>query len=252
MSAERDRPGLLWPDWPAPPMVRAVVTTRWAAGCSQGAYALCNLGRHSGDEYTAVTTNRAALRDALALPREPLWLRQVHGRGVVDADAAPPVSEPEADAAISRTAGRVLAILSADCLPVLLAAVDGCEVAAVHAGWRGLSAGVLEATIAALRTPPARLLAWLGPCIGAVSYEVGAEVRAAFVDADAGAAATFTPTRPGHWTCDLAALARRRLHAAGVTRLSGGDFDTRADPRFYSYRRDGASSGRFASLIWRQ
>ena len=252
MSAERDRPGLLWPDWPAPPMVRAVVTTRWAAGCSQGAYARCNLGRHSGDEYTAVTANRAALRDALALPREPLWLRQVHGHGVVDADAAPPVGEPEADAAISRAAGRVLAILSADCLPVLLAAVDGCEVAAVHAGWRGLSAGVLEATIAALRTPPARLLAWLGPCIGAVSYEVGAEVRAAFVAADVDAATAFTPTRAGHWTCDLVALARRRLHAAGVTRLSGGDFDTCTDPRFYSYRRDGAISGRFASLIWRQ
>ena len=252
MPTERNVPGLLQPEWPAPPGVQAVVTTRLAPGCSQGAWARCNLGLHGGDDPAAVIANRAALRAALVLPREPLWLRQVHGRGTVDADAVLAAAEPEADAAISRASGRVLAILSADCLPVLFAATDGGAVAAAHAGWRGLAGGVLEATIAALRVPPAQLLAWLGPCSGTVSYEVGVEVRAAFVDADVGAAAAFMPTRPGHWTCDLAALARRRLRHAGVTRIFGGGLDTRIDPRFYSWRRDGAASGRFASLIWRQ
>ena len=250
MPAERDRSGLLWPEWPAPPGVRSAVTTRFAAGRSQGTFARCNLGLRSGEAPETVLANRAALRDALALPREPLWLRQVHGRAVVDADAVATGVEPTADASIARTTGHVLAVLTADCLPVLFAAADGSAVATTHAGWRGLAAGVLEATIATLRTPPARLLAWLGPCIGAVSYEVGVEVRTAFVDADAGAMAAFASTRPGHWTCDLAALARRRLHQAGVTQIFGGGFDTRTDPRFYSYRRDGVASGRFASLIW--
>lgn len=252
MPAECDLPGLLRPEWPAPLGVRSVMTTRSAPGRSQGAYARCNLGLRSGEAPETVMANRATLRDVLALPREPLWLRQIHGSVVVDADAIATGVEPTADAATARTAGRVLAVLAADCLPVLFAAADGSEVAAAHAGWRGLAAGVLEATIAALRTPPAGLQAWLGPCIGAVSYEVGAEVRAAFVDADAGAAAAFTPARPGHWDCDLSALAWRRLHQAGVTRIFGGGFDTRTDPRFYSYRRDGAGSGRFASLIWIQ
>ncbi|EIL98661.1 hypothetical protein UUA_11026 [Rhodanobacter thiooxydans LCS2] len=151
---------------------------------------------------------------------------------------------------MSHIPGTVLAILTADCLPVLFCAADGREIGAAHAGWRGLAAGVLEATLTQLETPPARLLAWLGPCIGAASYEVGEEVRAAFVANDAAAAACFAATRPGHWRCDLAALARQRLAAAGVARIHGGGFDTHADPRFYSYRRDGARSGRFASLIW--
>ena len=151
---------------------------------------------------------------------------------------------------MSRIRGTVLSILTADCLPVLFCADDGSEIAAAHAGWRGLAAGVLEATVQQLQTPAARLLAWLGPCIGAGSYEVGDEVRAAFVARDAAAAACFAATRPGHWRCDLAGLARQRLAAAGITRIHGGGFDTYADPRFYSYRRDGARSGRFASLIW--
>lgn len=144
----------------------------------------------------------------------------------------------------------MLAILTADCLPVLLCSEDGGEIGAAHAGWRGLAAGVLEATLAQMVSPPARVLAWLGPCIGAPSYEVGEEVRAAFVAHDAAGAMCFEATRPGHWRCDLAALARQRLARAGVTRVHGGGNDTHADARFYSYRRDGAASGRFASLIW--
>ncbi len=251
MSIEPDPQGLLRPEWPTPPGIRCVVTTRATPGISQGPHARCNLGLRNGESAETVRANRALLRTVLALPCEPLWLRQVHGRDVIDADAIETGIEPRADAAIARVPGRVLAVLSADCLPVLVVAADGGEIAAVHAGWRGLAAGVLETTIAALRAPPAGLLAWLGPCIGAVSYEVGVEVRAAFVDPDAGAAAAFMPTRPGHWTCDLAALARRRLLASGVARIFGGGFDTRSDPRFYSHRRDPAVSGRFASLIWR-
>jgi YfiH family protein len=157
--------------------------------------------------------------------------------------------EPEGDAAVTRERGVVLAILTADCLPILLCADDGSEVGAVHAGWRGLSAGVIEACVARMRAPPQRLLAWLGPAIGARSYEVGGEVRAAFLAHDAGAGDAFVSTRPGHWLCDLYTLARRRLAAAGVERIFGGGFDTLTDERFYSYRRDGERSGRFASLI---
>ena len=160
-------------------------------------------------------------------------------------------SEPQADAAVTRTPGVVLAIQTADCLPVLFCAGDGSEIAAAHAGWRGLSAGVLERTLDAMQAPRARILAWLGPAIAAQSYEVGAEVRAAFITHDAAAQSAFTPTRPGHWLCDLYALARQRLRAAGVTRISGGGFDTFTDSRLHSYRRDGAHSGRMVSLIWR-
>jgi YfiH family protein len=144
----------------------------------------------------------------------------------------------------------VLAILTADCLPVLFCSDDGSAIGAAHAGWRGLAAGVLETTIEQMQLAPSRLLAWLGPCIGAASYEVGEEVPAAFVDRAAAPAACFAATRPGHWHCDLAALARQRLATAGVARVYGGGFDTFADPRFYSYRREGARSGRFASLVW--
>jgi YfiH family protein len=171
----------------------------------------------------------------------------VHGTRVA---VEPQADEPEADAAVTRTPGSVLAIQTADCMPVLFAADDGTEVAAAHAGWRGLSAGVLEATLAAMQTPPAHALAWLGPTIAARSYEVGDEARAAFLAHAPSAADAFTPTRPGHWWCDLYALARQRLHAAGVTQIFGGDLDTFTDPRLHSYRRDGAASGRMVSLIW--
>jgi YfiH family protein len=159
--------------------------------------------------------------------------------------------EPQADAAFTTQTNIVLAVLTADCLPILVCADDGSEIAAIHAGWRGLGQGVIQSCVQRLRTPRGRLLAWLGPAIGQESYEVGEEVRAAIVATDAGAEGAFAPTRPGHWLCDLYTLARRRLNALGVARIYGGGFDTYRDPRFYSYRRDGVRSGRFASLIWR-
>ena len=243
--------GALRPDWPAPPGVHAFVTTRDLPGRSVAPFERCNLGDRCGDAPEAVAANRAGLVGALGLPAPPHWLRQVHGSAVAtfDAAAAMDAVPSEADAALTRRAGVVLAVLTADCLPILLCRDDGAAVAAVHAGWRGLASGVVEAALAALGEPD-RLLAWIGPAIGAASYEVGADVRDAFVGPDAGAGAAFAPTRPGHWHCDLAALARRRLHTAGVSRVHGGGFDTCADPRFYSYRRQ-PQTGRFASLIWR-
>lgn len=240
----------IFPDWPAPSCVHAAVTTRQGPGISAPPFERFNLGRRSGDTVDAVVTNRSALQQALALPAPPRWLRQVHGINVAELGPLPSPDEPQADAAVSHIPGTVLSILTADCLPVLFCAEDGSEIGAAHAGWRGLAAGVLEATLTQLQSPRERLLAWLGPCIGATSYEVGEEVRAAFVAADAATIDCFVPTRPGHWHCDLAALARRRLTAAGVTRIHGGGFDTFSDTRFYSYRRDGERSGRFASLIW--
>lgn len=239
--------GILVPDWPAPPGVRAAVTTRRMDGHSQAPFDRMNLGARCGDDTVAVAANRAALVDMLRLPSAPRWLQQVHGIEVFDADSVATSGEPLADAAVSRDGGVVLAVLTADCLPLLFCSDDGAVIAVAHAGWRGLAAGVLEATLARLG---GRVLAWIGPAIGAASYEVGEEVRAAFVDADAGAVQAFAATRPGHWRCDLEALARRRLAAADVTQVFGGGFDTFADTRFYSYRCD-ARTGRFASLIWR-
>jgi YfiH family protein len=240
----------IFPDWPAPPQVRAAITTRLGPGVSAPPFDRFNLGLRSGDAADAVTANRSALLQSLRLPAEPRWLQQVHGCEVAELGPLPGKAEPQVDAAVSHIPGTVLSILTADCLPVLFCADDGGEIGAAHAGWRGLAGGVLEATLGQMITPSSRLLAWLGPCIGAASYEVGAEVRAAFVAHDAAAAGCFVATRPGHWLCDLAGLARQRLAAAGVARIHGGGFDTFADARFYSYRRDGARSGRFASLVW--
>lgn len=242
----------IFPDWPAPRGVHAAVTTRDGPGVSAPPYARFNLGLRSDDAPDAVRSNRDALQQALDLPATPRWLRQVHGNAVAELGPLPSADEPQADAAVSRLPGTVLAILTADCLPVLFCSVDGARIGAAHAGWRGLAGGVLEATVEAMCCRPERMLAWLGPCIGGSAYEVGEEVRVAFVDQAAGAASCFVPTRPGHWRCDLAALARRRLAALGLTDIFGGGFDTLADRRFYSYRRDGAASGRFASLIWMQ
>lgn len=240
----------IFPDWPAPPSVHAAITTRHGPGVSMSPYERFNLGLRCGDMTEAVTANRDALQQVLALPTAPRWLHQVHGVVVAELGPLSTTSEPQADAAVSHIQSTVLSILTADCLPVLFCATDGSEIAAAHAGWRGLANGVLEATISQLITAPAQLMAWLGPCIGAASYEVGAEVRASFVEHDPDAAACFVATRAGHWRCDLAGLARQRLGSAGVSRVHGGGFDTLTDPRFYSYRRDGGSSGRFASLIW--
>jgi YfiH family protein len=251
-----DAQDVLVPQWLRPAGVRVVVTTRRLPGASRAPFDAFNLGARGGDDPAAVAANRAALVTLLGLPSPPCWLRQVHGTDVFDADAcagaadAPAgADEPVADAAVTRRPRRVLAILTADCLPVVFCADDGSALGVAHAGWRGLAGGVLEATLAALGVPPARTIAWLGPAIGPSSYEVGEELRAAFIATDASAAAAFTPTRPGHWHCDLQALARGRLGAAGVRNVQGGGFDTRTDARFYSYRRDGAT-GRFATLAW--
>ena len=237
------------PDWPAPANVRAIATTRNAPGVSRPPFGPSNLGRRCGDDPEAVAVNRARLREALGLPSEPCWLHQVHGTRTVEFDDVH-WDELEADAAVTRTSGVVLAILSADCLPVLFCAGDGSEIAAAHAGWRSLSAGVMENTLAAMRVSRENIMAWLGPAIGPRSYEVGDEVRDAFVGHAREAESAFAATHPGHWHCDLYALARQRLRGAGVVHIHGGGYDTCADPRFHSWRRDGARSGRMAALIW--
>jgi len=272
MSAAR--PFFLAADWPAPQGVHGGSTLRHGLGVSPSPYDALNLGGHrlaSGDTAANVMANRAALRGALGLPAEPRWLRQVHGIAVVDVDARPGAAaavaidglqaqlddEPEADAAVTRRAGVVLAVLHADCLPLLLCADDGLVLGAAHAGWRGLAAGVIEATVAAMAVPGQRLIAWLGPAAGPANYEVGEEVRAAFVDTALAPAvrrereAAFVASRPGHWRLDLYALARQRLTALGVTRVHGGGRCTLGEPQaFFSHRRDGRS-GRMASLLWR-
>ncbi len=213
-----------------------------------------NLGARCGDAPAHVAANRAALMTAGGLPSAPNWLQQIHGTRVVRLDAPPRdgAPEPAADAAVTSTPGVVLAILTADCLPVLFCNRAGTEVAAAHAGWRGLAAGVLEATIAAMHSAPGELLAWIGPAAGVANYEIGAEVRGAFVEHDRGAATAFIQTRPGHWRVDLPALARRRLIAAGLggDSITGGQVCTIADSkRFYSFRRDGVT-GRLATIVW--
>lgn len=206
---------LIYPDWTAPANVHAIMTTR--------------------------TTKQTELR--ALLPEEPAWLRQVHGTRVVNLDQ--PAPYPEGDAAITGTKNRVCAIRVADCMPVLLADENGGVIAAAHAGWRGLCAGVIEATIHEMRVPGDKIVAWLGPAIGPQAYEVGDEVRAAFKEKDA-----FCATRPGHWLLDLYAVARQRLRARGVERVFGGGYCTYSDAaRFYSYRRDG-TRGRMAAFLW--
>lgn len=233
------------PEWAAPPNVRAVQTTR-SGGVSLGPYASLNLGDHVGDEPAAVAANRALL--ASILPAEPVWLKQIHGVAVADADTAP--AGVEADAAIARQPGRVCAIMTADCLPVLLCDQQGSVVGAAHAGWRGLCAGVIEATVAAMGVAPGEIIAWLGPAIGPQSFEVGDEVRAAFVAHDPAAAQAFAAHAPGKWLADIWRLARQRLAALGVAEVAGGGRCTVAEPgRFFSYRRDGVT-GRMATCIW--
>lgn len=207
---------MIRPDWPAPARVRALVTTR---------------GEADPD-----------------LPAPPAWLKQVHGTRVVDAAAA--CARPEADACVARVPGAVCAVQAADCMPVLLADEAGTVVGAAHAGWRGLCAGIIEATVDEMKVPGARLLAWLGPAIGPAHYEVGAEVREAFLARDAAAAAAFVANRPGHWLLDLYAVARQRLAARGVTRVHGGGFCTYSDAaRFPSWRRD-RTRERIAAFVW--
>ena len=247
---ELGTPDLILPDWPAPPGIRAAFTLR-SRGVSRPPFDTFNVAAHVGDDPRAVAENRASLRASLQLPAEPAWLEQVHGHRAVDLDSQTSLgSLGPADAAVTHTPGKVCAIQVADCMPVLFAAVDGSAVGAAHAGWRGLAGGVLEATVRAMNTPPAQLLAWMGPAIGQAHFEVGEEVRAAFVSDDAGAAAAFSANHRGRWQCDLYALAGRRLAALAIPSVHGGGWCTYTDPaRFFSYRRDGRC-GRMAALIW--
>ena len=244
---------ILTPEWPAPPGVRAAFTLR-SGGVSAPPFDSLNLGAHVGDEAQAVAENRRRVRAQLRLPEEPAWMAQVHGIDVLDLDApgqGAATAVASADAAFTRRTGRICTVQVADCLPVLLAARDGSAVAAAHAGWRGLAAGVLEATVRRLAVEPGGLIAWLGPAIGPAHFEVGEEVRRAFLAHDAGSASAFAANSRGRWQCDLAGLARRRLAALGVADF-GGNWSTYADgSRFFSYRRDGRC-GRMAALIWRE
>ena len=234
-------------DWPAPARVRTLVTTR-DGGVSLAPYASLNLGQHVGDDPAAVAENRARLR--ACLPAEPFWLNQVHGIGVQEACADAPDVPPDADAGFTRQPGVVCAVMTADCLPVLLTDRSGSVVAAAHAGWRGLCNGIIEATIARMAVPANDILAWLGPAIGPDAFEVGPEVRAAFMAHDPTAASAFAAIPDGKYLADIYLLARQRLNACGVTDVHGGDACTVTErERYFSYRRDGRT-GRMASLIW--
>ena len=234
------------PGWPAPANVKALSTTR-AGGLGVAPFDSLNLGTHVGDDPATVAANRARLR--ALLPAEPCWLNQVHGTAVVDLATYGGV--PDADAAVSRQPGAVCVVMTADCLPVLLCDRAGTVVGAADAGWRGLQGGVIEATVRAMNVPAGELMAWLGPAIGPAAFEVGDEVRAAFVADDPAAACAFRPAGPaGKWLADLYLLARQRLAALGVTAVHGGDSCTFTEAeRFFSYRRDGRT-GRMASLVW--
>jgi polyphenol oxidase len=235
----------LVPAWPAPVNVRALQTIR-TGGTSQAPWNSLNLGDHVGDLPANVVANRASLR--ALLPAEPLWLKQVHGIAAVNAEFA--ANSPEADAIYTHQPDKVCVVMTADCLPVLFCNKAGTVVAAAHAGWRGLLAGVLEATIVKMGVPASDLLVWLGPAIGPHQFEVGNEVHRAFVECDPIASNCFAQLGGGKWLADIYGLARQRLQMAGVASISGGDFCTFSDPlRFFSYRRDGVT-GRMASLIW--
>lgn len=244
LSSLSQAPLLLRPRWAAPANVHAAFSLR-GGGVSVPPWDSLNLGVHVGDDPLHVAENRRRVHATLQLPAEPLWLEQVHGVSVAEESGS-----VQADAMVTRRAGAVCCIQVADCLPILLAKKHGSVIGAAHAGWRGLAGGVIENTVRAMAVPAAELCAWLGPCIGPTQFEVGEEVRAAFVQQDAAAAQWFVANARGRWQCDLPALARARLHALGVTAIAGGEWCTASDAtRFFSHRRDGRS-GRMAALIW--
>lgn len=241
--------GWLAADWPAPAGVVAGTTLR-QGGVSAGPYESLNLAAHVGDEPARVEENRRRFREHFRLPGDPVWLDQVHGTSVARADAD--AGRPVADALVTSRRKIVCAVLTADCLPVVLAAADGSEVAVAHAGWRGLEAGILEATIAAMAAKPDALLGWLGPAISQAAFEVGSEVRDAFLAKDSGAGACFRPNERGRWQADLYGLAARRLERAGVGPIQGGGRCSYAEAEeFFSYRRDG-QCGRMATFVYRR
>lgn len=239
------RDHLIIPDWPAPHNVRALQTTR-LGGISRTPYDSLNLGSHVGDAPLDVARNRMLLNTLL--PSEPVWLEQVHGTLVADADSAECL--PQADACISRRRSAVCVVMTADCLPVLLCDQQGSVVGAVHAGWKGLAAGVIEATVQAMNEPTQNLMAWLGPAISREAFEVGGEVREVLMAADPQAARAFAASQDGKWLADIYALARLRLNALGITKIYGGDYCTYREPdKFFSYRRDGIT-GRMGTFVW--
>ncbi|NND59617.1 MAG: peptidoglycan editing factor PgeF [Gammaproteobacteria bacterium] len=238
------------PDWPAPSNVRAYSTQR-TGGSSHRPYDSLNLSDYVGDDPRRVRQNRDLLRHELRLPAEPVWLQQKHDRGVIAADRVPVGSEPlPADAATAHQPGHVCAVLTADCLPVVVCDSDGSRVSAIHAGWRGLATGVIPAALAQLGTHGRNLMAWLGPCIGPAAYEIDKPVRDRLLQATPAALSAFEETRAGHWRADLAAIARVQLSENGVTDIYGGGFCTYTEShRFYSHRRE-QICGRQATLIW--
>lgn len=244
MTLHRD---WLVPDWDVAPRVRAFVTTR-AGGTSAGEYGSMNLGSSSGDDPGNVARNRLIVREHL--PSMPRWMKQVHGTAVADLDRMGDSEVATADAAMASTPGRVGVVLTADCMPLFLADEAGTRVAVAHAGWRGMAAGVIESTVQAMDIAPRKLRAWMGPTIGPRAFEVGPEVREAFLKADPSADEAFRAHKPGKYLADLYALARRRLAGAGVAQVHGGGFCTYTDAgRFFSYRRAQAS-GRLGAFIW--
>lgn len=246
MPGVNGRPWIV-PDWPAPRWVGAASTTR-NGGVSRGRYTSWNLGMRTDDDPAAVQRNRRLLALRLGLPSEPCWLRQVHGREVVEAPSG--VAPAEADACVARRPGAVCVVLTADCLPVLLYDRKANVAAAVHAGWRGLAKGVLEATLHAMGGQAGDVIVWIGPCIGAQAYEVGGEVRTALLDTVPAAAAAFRRNQAGRWLADLRALARQALATSGVRAVYGAPRCTyRNEGRYFSYRRD-QQTGRMATLIW--
>jgi len=237
----------IFPDWPCPPRVRAAITTR-QGGFSGGSFSSFNVADHVGDDPQSVARNRGKLVDELALQDQPVWLQQVHGTRIVDATAMPVL--PEADGSFASEPGAVCAVLTADCLPVLLTDTQGTRVAALHAGWRGLAAGILEQGVDALEIEPGDLLAYFGPAIGPDAFEVGADVREAFIGSNPDADTAFRATVKGKWMADIYSLAAQRLNAKGVKKIHGGGSCTFHEAsKFYSYRRD-KTCGRMASLIW--
>ncbi len=237
---------LIQPDWSAPAAIHACCTTR-VGGHSQPPYDSLNLGIRTNDDPAAVEANRQKLVEQLSLARQPDWLVQTHSTDVVVLEET---DDRQADAAITRSAEHVAVVLTADCLPVLLASAAGDEVAAAHAGWRGLQAGVLEATVRKMRNHPGQLMAWIGPAISQPNFEVGDEVRDAFLSRLPEADSYFEPGKPGHWHCDLPAIAAHILRQLGVAQIYRDSHCSYADRElFHSYRRDG-ESGRMASLIW--
>ena len=247
MDNTQRSPACLLPDWPAPAHVHALTTLR-QGGYSSGSFASFNLATHTGDDPVAVHKNRALLRSVFGLPAEPIWLHQVHGARVIEGGAA--VALAEADGSRTASVGTVCAVMTADCLPVLICDSAGKGVAAAHAGWRGLHAGVISTAVKSLGSRPTELLVWLGPAIGPSAFEVGPEVFQAFIARDANNVSAFRQTDDEHWLCDIYGLARIELAELGVTSIFGGDACTFTDQqRFFSYRRD-RRTGRMASFIW--